>query len=148
MKKISRRELGALAASMAAAQSVVAQAQVSGATYTGPLTGVTNGLEGRKLDPVAYTVDRYAAAPRRLRFQAGSRADAERWQTTLRNKLTELLGGRSPDRLIAMCGSGVTAAHLLLAMDVAGLSGGRLYAGSWSEWIRDPTRPIRTGAEP
>jgi len=98
MRKISRRELGALAASMAAAQSVVAQAQVSGATYTGPLTGVTNGLEGRKLDPVAYTVDRYAAAPRRLRFQAGSRADAERWQTTLRNKLTELLGGFPSDR--------------------------------------------------
>ena len=47
-----------------------------------------------------------------------------------------------------MCGSGVTACHLLLAMDVAGLAGGRLYAGSWSEWIRDPARPIETGAEP
>jgi thiosulfate/3-mercaptopyruvate sulfurtransferase len=47
-----------------------------------------------------------------------------------------------------MCGSGVTACHLLLAMDVAGLAGGRLYAGSWSEWIRDPARPIRVGAEP
>jgi thiosulfate/3-mercaptopyruvate sulfurtransferase len=66
----------------------------------------------------------------------------------LRAELTELLGGRGPDRLIAMCGSGVTATHLLLAMDVAGLPGGRLYAGSWSEWIRDPSRPIRTGAEP
>ena len=50
--------------------------------------------------------------------------------------------------VIAMCGSGVTACHLLLAMEVAGLGGGRLYAGSWSEWIRDPARPIRTGAEP
>ncbi|HET7924656.1 MAG TPA: sulfurtransferase [Rhodanobacteraceae bacterium] len=66
----------------------------------------------------------------------------------LRTELTELLGGRNPDRLIAMCGSGVTASHLLLAMDVAGLPGGRLYAGSWSEWIRDPSRPVRTGAEP
>jgi thiosulfate/3-mercaptopyruvate sulfurtransferase len=66
----------------------------------------------------------------------------------LRAELTELLGGRSADRLIAMCGSGVTACHLLLAMDVAGVPGGRLYAGSWSEWIRDPNRPIRTGAEP
>ncbi len=47
-----------------------------------------------------------------------------------------------------MCGSGVTACHLLLAMAVAGLDGGRLYAGSWSEWIRDPARPIKTGAEP
>ena len=66
----------------------------------------------------------------------------------LRAELTELLGGRSPDRLIAMCGSGVTACHLLLAMDVARLPGGQLYAGSWSEWIRDPARPTATGAEP
>lgn len=64
----------------------------------------------------------------------------------LRAELTDLLGARSPDRLIAMCGSGVTACHLLLAMEVAGLPGGRLYAGSWSEWIRDPERPIETGA--
>jgi thiosulfate/3-mercaptopyruvate sulfurtransferase len=66
----------------------------------------------------------------------------------LRAELVELLGARSPDRLIAMCGSGVTACHLLLAMDVAGLPGGQLYAGSWSEWLRDPARPIAVGAEP
>jgi thiosulfate/3-mercaptopyruvate sulfurtransferase len=44
-----------------------------------------------------------------------------------------------------MCGSGVTACHNLLALEHAGLPGGRLYAGSWSEWIRDPERPIATG---
>jgi thiosulfate/3-mercaptopyruvate sulfurtransferase len=66
----------------------------------------------------------------------------------LRAELTELLDGRRPEQLIAMCGSGVTACHLLLAMEVAGLPGGRLYAGSWSEWIRDPSRPIATGPEP
>jgi dienelactone hydrolase len=98
MKKISRRELGALAASLAAARSVATPAQAPGATYTGPLTGVTSGLEGRKFDPVAYTVDRYASAPQRLRFQAGSRAEAERWQTTLRTKLIELIGGFPSDR--------------------------------------------------
>jgi thiosulfate/3-mercaptopyruvate sulfurtransferase len=65
----------------------------------------------------------------------------------LRAELTELLGGRRPEQLVAMCGSGVTACHLLLAMEVAGLPGGRLYAGSWSEWIRDPMRPIETGPE-
>ena len=48
--------------------------------------------------------------------------------------------------LIAMCGSGVTACHNLLALEHAGLGGARLYAGSWSEWIRDPRRPIATGA--
>ena len=53
--------------------------------------------------------------------------------------------GATRAELVAMCGSGVTACHLLLAMAVAGLDGGRLYAGSWSEWIRDPRRPIQTG---
>lgn len=43
---------------------------------------------------------------------------------------------------VTMCGSGVTACHLLWAMHVAGIEGGRLYAGSWSEWIRDPARPV------
>lgn len=66
----------------------------------------------------------------------------------LRGELLELLAGREPSRLIAMCGSGVTACHLLLAMEVAELPGARLYAGSWSEWLRDPARPISVGAEP
>jgi thiosulfate/3-mercaptopyruvate sulfurtransferase len=43
---------------------------------------------------------------------------------------------------ICMCGSGVTACQALLSLEVAGLGGGRLYAGSWSEWIRDPDRPV------
>ena len=56
-----------------------------------------------------------------------------------------LLGRRDPARVAAMCGSGVTACHSLLAMEIAGLRGGLLYAGSWSEWIRDPARPVATG---
>lgn len=50
--------------------------------------------------------------------------------------------------LVTMCGSGVTACHLLLVMEHAGISGGRLYAGSWSEWIRDPNRPVEKATEP
>jgi thiosulfate/3-mercaptopyruvate sulfurtransferase len=50
--------------------------------------------------------------------------------------------GRAP---ICMCGSGVTACQGLLALEAAGIAGGRLYAGSWSEWIRDPSRPIARG---
>ena len=46
---------------------------------------------------------------------------------------------------MAMCGSGVTACHNLLALEMAGLKGARLYAGSWSEWIRDPKRPVARG---
>jgi thiosulfate/3-mercaptopyruvate sulfurtransferase len=61
------------------------------------------------------------------------------WQETLR--------GQSPQQVIAMCGSGVTACHNLLALEVAGLSGARLYAGSWSEWIRDPAHAVALGPE-
>jgi thiosulfate/3-mercaptopyruvate sulfurtransferase len=66
----------------------------------------------------------------------------------LRRALTASLDGLGPERSVAMCGSGVTACHLLLAMEHAGLHGARLYPGSWSEWSSDPARPIRRGAEP
>jgi len=55
-----------------------------------------------------------------------------------------VLGGTAPDKIVHQCGSGVTATHNLLAMEVAGLAGSRLYPGSWSEWTSDPTRPIET----
>ena len=63
----------------------------------------------------------------------------------LKRRWQERLGGKEPEHLIAMCGSGVTACHNLLSLEVAGLTGGRLYAGSWSEWIRDPRRPVARG---
>ena len=54
--------------------------------------------------------------------------------------------GASASRVpICMCGSGVTACQGLLALAIAGIDGGRLYAGSWSEWIRDPARPVARG---
>ena len=56
-----------------------------------------------------------------------------------------VLGATPPERVVAMCGSGVTACHNLLAMELAGLCGAQLYAGSFSEWIRDPGRPVATG---
>ena len=65
--------------------------------------------------------------------------------TELRELYTELLDGKSPEQVIHMCGSGVTTCHNLLAMEIAGLKGGKLYAGSWSEWIADPSRPIAKG---
>jgi thiosulfate/3-mercaptopyruvate sulfurtransferase len=64
----------------------------------------------------------------------------------LRERFETLLGSVAPSSLVSMCGSGVTACHSLLALEHAGLHGARLYAGSWSEWIRDPRRPIATGA--
>jgi thiosulfate/3-mercaptopyruvate sulfurtransferase len=62
----------------------------------------------------------------------------------LRRRWDATLGGVDPQCVVAMCGSGVTACHDLLAMQVAGLPGARLYADSWSGWIRDPARPVAT----
>jgi thiosulfate/3-mercaptopyruvate sulfurtransferase len=66
----------------------------------------------------------------------------------LRAEFDALLGGRAPEQVIHACGSGVTAAHNVLAMEIAGLTGSALYAGSWSEWIRDPSRPVASGPRP
>jgi thiosulfate/3-mercaptopyruvate sulfurtransferase len=63
----------------------------------------------------------------------------------LRRRWSTVLGALPPSAVIAMCGSGVTACQNLLALEHAGLSGARLYPGSWSEWIRDPSRSIATG---
>lgn len=53
--------------------------------------------------------------------------------------------GDRPERVVHMCGSGVTACHNLLAMELAGLSGSKLYAGSWSEWVRHGENPVARG---
>lgn len=53
----------------------------------------------------------------------------------------------SPESTIAQCGSGISACHNLLAMEIAGLSGAALYPGSWSEWSSDPSRPVATGED-
>jgi thiosulfate/3-mercaptopyruvate sulfurtransferase len=66
----------------------------------------------------------------------------------LREEFQALLGGLAPDAVVHSCGSGVAACHNLLAMEVAGLSGSKLYPGSWSEWIADPARPRAAGAAP
>jgi thiosulfate/3-mercaptopyruvate sulfurtransferase len=63
----------------------------------------------------------------------------------LKRKLLDSLKTVPSDRSVMMCGSGVTACHNLLAMETAGLAGAKLYAGSWSEWIRDPKNPIAKG---
>ncbi|MEF9897046.1 MAG: sulfurtransferase [Pseudomonas sp.] len=63
----------------------------------------------------------------------------------LKKRFAEKLGKRAPEQLVAYCGSGVTACHNLFALSLAGYPLGKLYAGSWSEWITDTQRPVATG---
>ncbi|HWI35293.1 MAG TPA: sulfurtransferase [Burkholderiales bacterium] len=63
----------------------------------------------------------------------------------LKSEFEKALGGRQPADVVNYCGSGVSACHNLLAMEIAGLRGAKLYAGSWSEWIADPARPREKG---
>ena len=62
----------------------------------------------------------------------------------LRARMKESLGDTPADRIVCYCGSGVTACHNLLALEHAGMKGAKLYAGSWSEWSSDPSRPVET----
>jgi thiosulfate/3-mercaptopyruvate sulfurtransferase len=98
--------------------------------------------EGETIDPVAGHVPGAVNLP-----FAGNLAEDGRFSNpaVLRQRLEAVLGGVPPDRAVFMCGSGVTACHDLLAMELAGMKGARLYAGSWSEWIRDPARPVAKG---
>jgi thiosulfate/3-mercaptopyruvate sulfurtransferase len=94
------------------------------------------------IDPVAGHVP----GARNMPFSGNLGADGRFLPVdALHRRWSTLLGSQPPAALIAMCGSGVTACQNLLALEHAGLSGARLYPGSWSEWISDPRRPITTG---
>lgn len=63
----------------------------------------------------------------------------------LKQRFESVFGGCQSEQIINMCGSGVTACHNILATKIAGLPWTRLYVGSWSEWSRNPARPVATG---
>jgi thiosulfate/3-mercaptopyruvate sulfurtransferase len=75
-------------------------------------------------------------------FKENLSASAFKAPEQLFKDFVDLLGSNKPAEIIHQCGSGVTACHNLLAMEVAGLKGSRIYAGSWSEWCADPKRPV------
>lgn len=100
-------------------------------------------FEGRfePLDPKAGHVPGARSHP----FSANLGADGRFLPpAALRERFSALLGSAPASTIISMCGSGVTACHTLLALEIAGLEGARLYPGSWSEWCRDPGRPVAT----
>ena len=95
--------------------------------------------QNETIDPVAGHVPGAVNHPFTRNLDAAGRM---RPAAELRAEWLQTLGGAPPTTLVAMCGSGVSACHDLLALEHAGLGGARLYAGSWSEWIRDPSRPV------
>lgn len=98
--------------------------------------------EAEPIDPVAGHVPGALSAP----YPDNLGPDG-RWLSAevLARRYAALLGDRPAGDCAVYCGSGVTAAHDALAMVHAGLGEPRLYAGSWSEWITDPARPVATG---
>ncbi len=98
--------------------------------------------EVEPLDPIAGHVPGARNRPFADNLIDGGRFRAA---SELRDAFLARMDGRDPAHVVHMCGSGVTACHNVLAMAHAGLPGARVYAGSWSEWISDPTREIARG---
>ena len=98
--------------------------------------------ENETLDPVGGHIPGARNRPFTENLTA---AGAFKEPAVLRAELERLLGAVAPGSVVHQCGSGVSACHNLLAMEVAGMGGSRLYPGSWSEWCADPLRPVARG---
>jgi len=98
--------------------------------------------ENETLDPVAGHIPGAANRFFQLNLDAEGKFKPAK---ILRQEFDELLGNNSSEQVTHYCGSGVTACHNLLAMNIAGLAGSRLYSGSWSEWCSEPSRPVAKG---
>src|SRR3954469_13636555 len=99
--------------------------------------------EQEPIDPVA---GRIPGAKNRFNIDNVSPQGTFKSAGELKQEFQTVLGDRAPSEVVHYCGSGVAACHNLLAMEIAGLPGGKLFAGSWSEWIADPKRPTERGA--
>jgi len=96
--------------------------------------------ENETIDPVAGRIP----GARNRWFKDNLQADGKfKSPDLLRAEYSALI--KSPESTIMQCGSGISACHNLLAMDIAGLPGAMLYPGSWSEWSADPSRPVAVG---
>ena len=98
--------------------------------------------ENETLDPVAGHIPGAHSLPCSSNLSSDGRFVSA---DELRARFGAVVGERDATEVISYCGSGVTACHNLLAMEVAGIHGARLYPGSWSEWCADESRPIETG---
>ena len=99
--------------------------------------------EVEPMDPVAGHIP---GALNRF-YKANLNADQTfRPAAEIRREFEALIGGCASARVGHHCGSGITACANIFAMEYAGLAGSKLYAGSWSEWVADPSRPVAKGA--
>ncbi len=94
------------------------------------------------MDPVAGHIPGALNRPNTLNLDEKGRFQSPQ---ALHESFAQVLGHIRPEEVVHQCGSGITACHNLLAMEIAGLEGSVLYPGSWSEWCSDSTRPIATG---
>jgi thiosulfate/3-mercaptopyruvate sulfurtransferase len=99
--------------------------------------------ENETLDPIAGHIPGAANRCFRDNLAADGRFKPA---DQLRAEWSAVMAGREPSDLVQHCGSGVTGCHNLLALESAGLSGGLLYPGSWSEWCAQPGAPVARGA--
>jgi len=95
--------------------------------------------EVEPMDPVAGHIPGAVNRPASLNVTANG---VFKPASSLRTEYQALLGGRPHSDVVHYCGSGVTACHNVLAMEIAGLAATRLYPGSWSEWVSNPARPV------
>jgi len=95
--------------------------------------------ESEPIDPVA---GRIPGAKNRFNNDNLTPEGVFKTPELLRSDFEKILSDRNPGEVINYCGSGVAACHNALAMEIAGLTGSRVYIGSWSEWSTDPARPI------
>lgn len=116
-------------ANIAAPEFVVLDARAA-ARYRG---------EVEPMDPVAGHIPGALNHPHLDNLEADGRFKSP---DLLRAAFGTVLNGRPPQDIVHQCGSGITACHNLIAMEYAGLTGSRLYPGSWSEWCSDPVRPV------
>jgi len=129
------------------ARMVVTTEQLVAGTASGQLVDVRTSERFRgdqePIDPIAGHIPGAVNVPLQLNLDSEGRFQPP---AVLKGLYGPIVGDAHPGQLIFMCGSGVTACHSILALEVAGYAGAALYAGSWSEWIRDPARPVAVGA--
>ena len=129
-------------------ENVATTEEISAALAAGTEMNLVDAREAARFFAQTEPIDTVAGhVPGAINYPLSRNLNSDgtwRSATELARVWKDVLDGRPIAPLIAMCGSGVTACHLVLSAQMAGLAEPRVYVGSWSEWIRDPARPVAT----